>query len=318
MAQKWSNNLCIAFKQFLKKLTSSLSEARWWAFAEWVWVSNSQSIPLPILTRRTYAWDFLRDRKKTRKDKAPERTEELATVRVFLCREAHTKDMHVRFLTKPEEDEESQGPKENRKELATVRVSLCLFWREAHTKDMHVRFPTRPEEDEESQGPRENRKELATARERRRLERGRCWRRGLEPVNTEAGSAIVGGWVNVPGSCVGVLFEYTFVKAKKQKMTEKFPNFSFLTLRAYPSPCLFVLYFTHGYICYICYIFVKHVKCLWPEMRETTRRSFGHKLIYEVEIEGIGRAGHIVTQKLFIYNSYMYIYTCVVHLSMFD
>ena len=73
-------------------------------------------------------------------------------------------------------------------------------------------------------------------------------------------------------------------------MPEKCQNFSVHTLRADPNPCLFVLLSsTLGYICYIYYIFVKHVNCPLPGMRETSWRSNDYELIQEVEIVGTGR-----------------------------
>ena len=47
--------------------------------------------------------------------------------------------------------------------------------------------------------------------------------------------------VSVPGSCVEILLEYTFVTAQMHRMPEKNHNFSLLTLGTKPSPCLFVL-----------------------------------------------------------------------------
>ena len=120
-------------------------------------------------------------------------------------------------------------------------------------------------------------------RERRRSERGGCWNR----------SASAREWDSVPGSCVEISFGYMLVT----EMSEKCQNFSLLTLRANPSPCLFVNSSALGYICYICCIFVKHVKYPWPEMRETARRSNGNELISEVEIVGTGRVGHIVSSE---------------------
>ena len=102
-------------------------------------------------------------------------------------------------------------------------------------------------------------------------------------------------------------------------MPEKCQNF-FLTLRANPSPYLFVLLSSSlGYRCYINCIFVKHVKCPWSEMRETTRRSNCYNLISEVEIVGTSCVGHIVTLiylKIFgfvegiIINYYYHYYYC--------
>ena len=108
-----------------------------------------------------------------------------------------------------------------------------------------------------------------TVRERQLL------KKELGLVGPEAGSA------SVPGSCVGISFGYTLaIATDAQKCQKSVKNFYLLTLRVYPSPRLFVLLsYTLGYICYICCIFVKHVKCPWPETRKTTRLSNGYELI---------------------------------------
>ena len=126
--------------------------------------------------------------------------------------------------------------------------------------------------------PQSRKQELATVRERRRSEGGSYWMRSLGLVGPEAGSASARWWVSVPGICVGISLGYTLaIATDTQKCQKSAKNFSLLTLRDNPSPCLFILLFsTLGYICYICCIFVKHVKCPWPEMRETTRLSNGH------------------------------------------
>ena len=99
----------------------------------------------------------------------------------------------------------------------------------------------------------------------------------LGPVDLETGSASARGWVTVLGSCVGILSEIMLAIATECRKGAK--NYSLLTLRANPSPFLFVLLSsTLGYIYYICYIFVRYVKCYWLEMRETTRLSNGHEL----------------------------------------
>ena len=153
---------------------------------------------------------------------------------------------------------------------APVKGFLCLFWHETHIKG----FPTKPEEDEEKQGPRAvNREKLASVKERWRSERGRYWSEELGFVDPEAGSANTRGWVSVPGSCVG-----NFVRVDagdSHRMPKKGQTFS---LRPNLSLCLFVLLFsTLSYICDICCIFVKHMKCPWPEMRGTTRWLNGHE-----------------------------------------
>ena len=132
--------------------------------------------------------------------------------------------------------------------------------------------------------------EQSTDREKRRSERSDCWGEELGLVDPEARPVNARGWVSVPG----------FLRVHAQdslRMPEKCQNFSLFTLRANPSPCLFVLLSsTLSCIYYICCIFVKHVKCPWPEMRETTRWFGSHELILKVEIVGTGRVGYIVTQ----------------------
>ena len=111
-------------------------------------------------------------------------------------------------------------------------------------------------------------------------ERGDCWRRCWDqwtekpgqPTREDESAFLVAVWEFCSST--------RSWQSQKHRIPEKCPNFSLLTLRANPSSCLFVLLSsTLGYICYICYIFVKHVKCLRPEMRGTTRRSDGHELI---------------------------------------
>ena len=99
----------------------------------------------------------------------------------------------------------------------SVRWFLCLLWCETHTKGLCTRLPTRLEEDEERQGPRAVNKSQGkvTVRERQLLSEE------LGPVNPEAGSASMRGWVSVLGSCVGILFEYMVVTAQKQRMPVK-------------------------------------------------------------------------------------------------
>ena len=159
---------------------------------------------------------------------------------------------------------------------APVRGFLCLFWHVAHTKGLRMRFPTKPEEDEKRHSPwAVNREELVTVRERWRSERGGCWNEELRLVDPEARSASVRGWVRVPGSCEGISFGYTLVIAtecQKRAKTSLFLHLGLTQVRA----CLSFFSFTLGYICYV---FVKRVNCLQPEMRGTTRQSNGHELI---------------------------------------
>ena len=140
-------------------------------------------------------------------------------------------------------------------EWAPVRGFFCLFWCETHTKGLRARFPTRPEEDEEIQGPRVvNRKELARY----------LWTWGIswylwtmkpgQPTQVDESVFLVAVWkfCSRTGSW----------QPQKHRMQEKYPNFYLLSLTANPSPCLFILLSSSlDYIRYICYTFVKHVKC---------------------------------------------------------
>ena len=159
-------------------------------------------------------------------------------------------------------------------EWAPVRGFPCLLWRKTHTEGFRARFPTRSEEDEERQGHRVEQRGVSDSQGKVTVRERRLLKEELGPVDPEARSANTRGWVSVPGSCLGILFEYTLVTVTECQKSVK--NFSLLTLRANPSSCLFVLLSpTLGYICYICYMFVKHVKCPWLEMRKTTRRFAG-------------------------------------------
>ena len=176
---------------------------------------------------------------------------------------------------------------------APVRGFLFLFRREIHTKGLRTIFSTRPGEDEEKQVPRavNKRKELALVRKKRQSERGSYWRRSWDLWTKKPGHP---ARVSVPGSCVQISCRDTLVIATERQKSIK--KFSLLTLRANPSPFLFVLLSsTLGYICYICCIFVKYMKCPWPEMRGTTRLSNGHEVIQEDVIVGADRVVHIVT-----------------------
>ena len=166
---------------------------------------------------------------------------------------------------------------------APVRGFLCLLWRKAHTKDLCLRFPMRPEEDQERQGPRSvnRRKKSATIRGKATVREMWLLKEELEPVDSAVRSANVRGWVNIYGGYVGISLKYRhLIATDAQKPTEKCQNFSLLVLGANPGLCLFVLLSsTLDYICCICIVFVKHVKCPHLEMRETTGQSDGHELV---------------------------------------
>ena len=132
-------------------------------------------------------------------------------------------------------------------------------------------------EDEKRQSPLAVKRSRgkATVRERRLLSKE------LGPVDSEVRSANVRGCVSVPAGCMGISPRYTpAISTDTQKTTEGCQNLSLLVLWAKPGLCLFVLLSsTLGYTFCVCWVFVKHVKCPWPEMRETTRRSEGHELV---------------------------------------
>ena len=71
-------------------------------------------------------------------------------------------------------------------------------------------------------------------------------REELGPVDREARSASVRGWVSVPGSSVGISFE----SCRSHRTPENCQNLSML--RDNPSPCFLVLFSTFCYICYVC------------------------------------------------------------------
>ena len=173
-------------------------------------------------------------------------------------------------------------------------VSLrCVGVGECQSEDSFVCFAAKPaqractrdflrdrKKTRKGKVPEQNRKELATVRERRRSERGSFWRRSWDLWTQRPGQP---AWEDESAFLVAVWEFFSNTRSwhpPKHRMPERCQNFSLLTLRPNPSPCLFVLLSsTLGYICYICYIFVKHVKCPWPEMRESTRLSNSHELI---------------------------------------
>ena len=124
---------------------------------------------------------------------------------------------------------------------APVRWFLCLFRRKTHKKRLCARFPTRLEENKERQGLRAvNREELATISEKWRSERGGRLSEELGLVDPEARSASARRWVSVPGSCVGISFEYTLVIATECQKSAKTSLFLRLGLTQVHA-CLFFL-----------------------------------------------------------------------------
>ena len=110
-------------------------------------------------------------------------------------------------------------------------------------------------------------------------------REELGPVDLEARSVKARGWVSIPGGFVGI---FAWIHAldnshMSRKLHKSVANFSLLALWPNPSPCFFFLLF----LCMLYLVYMQNnVKCPWPEMRETTRRSEGHELVVEVVIVG--------------------------------
>ena len=85
----------------------------------------------------------------------------------------------------------------------------------------------------------------ATVR-KRRLPSGK-----LGPVDPEAGSASVKGWVSIPGSCMGISSARSW-QTRSTECEESAKNLFLFRLRANPSPYLFgFLSSTLGCVCYI-------------------------------------------------------------------
>ena len=70
-------------------------------------------------------------------------------------------------------------------------------------------------------------------------------------MDPETKSASTRGRVSVPSSCVGISFGYRLAIATNTQNAKKGHNFSLLTLKANPSPSLFVLSSTFSYMLYL-------------------------------------------------------------------
>ena len=155
---------------------------------------------------------------------------------------------------------------------APVRRFLCLFWREKPTQRACTQ-DFRRDRTKTSKGKvlEQNREKLASHRKATVRER-RLLKEELEQPTKEDESAFL---VAVWQFCSSTRSWWP----QTHRVPEECPNFSLFAHRANTSPCLFVLSSPLGYICYVCCIFVKHVKWPWPEMRESIWLSNGHELI---------------------------------------
>ena len=134
--------------------------------------------------------------------------------------------------------------------------SFVCFGEKPTQKGLRTRFPTRSEDDKKNQGPRAVNRSRGKAMVRERRLLSEEW----GPVNSEAKSANVRGWVSVLDGCVGISLWYTLAIAYR-KTAESVKNVFLLALGANPSPSFLVLLFFHPLGCACCVLCA--CKAMW-------------------------------------------------------
>ena len=156
---------------------------------------------------------------------------------------------------------------------------------------------------QERQGSRavNGRKELAAVREKWRSDKGGYWGRSWnqwaqkpgQPTRESESAFLVAVWK--------FRSEYPLaIVTDAQKTTEKCPNFFLLALGANPSPCLFVLLFSHPIGCICCVLSV--CKEMWIAPGRRWEKPLDDRMAMswfkEVEIVGVGQRAYCHMMKL--------------------